>query len=74
MKIASSLKRGLIGVAMAVVGTVVVFAVQFGLFMLWFHSQPAPNFMDNGLSYLALGYFIFVPTMDLVMLLVPLSR
>jgi hypothetical protein len=69
VKIASAWKRGWIGAAMAVVGTLAVFAVQDRLFMLWFHNQPKPNFMDNGLSYLALGYFIYVPPTDLVMLL-----
>jgi hypothetical protein len=69
VKIASAWKRGWIGVAMAVVGTVAAFGVQYWLFMLWFDAQPDPNFMDNGLSYLAIGYLMMVPPMDLVMLL-----
>jgi hypothetical protein len=56
------------GLLLALAMTLVVAFLQLGLFKIWFNALPErPNFTDNGLSYLAIGYLLFVPPIDFLL-------
>jgi hypothetical protein len=57
-----------VGFLLAVAASVVVAVIQYNLFWVWFRSlSEQPDFLDNGLSYLALGYVLLVPAIDLAL-------